>query len=197
MGTHIVIIDDNIPHNDPLIIKLEKKYFKENVHLFSNSQDGLNYLLNNLERRMVLLLDIRFPANEKNGHAIFKELREKTELIPVVIWTANQCSESELIDFLKQHAFSFVKQESSYSEIIAEIDKAVLASSTNIDVALEKWLEQQDNKESIMLVTKSGKTYTVNQLITEIRSQTEEGKKMVDNLNKLTINLLFRGKEQI
>jgi len=74
---HIVIIDDNIPNTDPLIRKLEKNYGKENIHLFSTSQDGLNYLLDNLIQRMVVLLDIRFPATEKDGHTILQELRKK------------------------------------------------------------------------------------------------------------------------
>jgi DNA-binding NtrC family response regulator len=197
INTHIVIIDDNIPSDDPLIRVLEKRYTEKNVHLFDTSQDGLNYLLSNLNQHMVVLLDIRFPANEKNGHTIFKELREKTELIPVVIWTANECTPSELIDFLKKHAFSFVKQDASTKEIILELEKAIQSTSSNVDVAVEEWLAKQNNKDATMLVSKSGKSYTANELLREIRGQTDEGKHLANSINKLTIDLLFRGKEKI
>jgi len=48
-----------------------------------------------------------------------------------------------------------------------------------------------------MLVSKSGNNYSANDLIKEIRIQTDEGKHLVSNINKLTIDLLFRGQEKI
>jgi DNA-binding NtrC family response regulator len=192
---YIVVIDDEISQDSPLAFELKEKYGQTNVYLFADSQEGLTFLLEHLEKRLIVLLDIRMPA--KDGHIILQELRNKTELIPVIMWSAYDGRNYDFTDFVKNHAFSVIPKGCNPDEIIVEIDKAILATSTNIDVALEQWLEQQDNKEDIMLITKSGKTYTANQLIEEVRKQTDEGKKLVNNINKLTINLLFRGKEEI
>jgi len=197
MNTHIVIIDDNLFQDDPLIFELETKYGQTNIHLFRDSQDGLTYLLDHLDQCMVVLLDIQFPKIEKNGHVILQELRDKTELIPVIIWSASDGKLDDFTDFIKNHAFSFVKKGADTEEIISELEKATLAISTSVDNAIAQWLEKQDNKDSIMLVSKSGKKYTANQLIEEIRKQTDEGKHLTSSINKLTIDLLFRGKETL
>jgi DNA-binding NtrC family response regulator len=195
INTHIIIIEDNIQNNDPLIFELEQKYGKEHIHLFTDSQEGLNYLMSNLKQRMVVLLDIKLPG--KDGHIILDELRAKTELIPVIIWSALNGKIHDFTDFIKNHAFSFLSKGADTKEIISELEKAIRFTSTSIDVAIEQWLEKQDEKDNIMLATKSGKSYSANQLIEEIRKQTDEGKHLVNNINKLTLDLLFRGKEQI
>lgn len=194
---HIVIIEDNLPQNDPLLVELKQVFGKENILLFSDSQEGLTYLLDHLNQRTVVLLDIQFPKPEKDGRIILRELRDKTELVPVIIWSAYDGNSVDFIDFIKNHAFSFIKKEASTDEIIIELKKAIRTTSTNIDVAIEQWLEKQDNKDSPMLISKSGQSYTPNQLIAEIRQQTDEGKELANNINKLTIDLLFRGKEKI
>jgi DNA-binding NtrC family response regulator len=192
---YIVVIDDEISQDSPLAFELKQKYGQTNVHLFVDSQEGLKFLLNNLEKRLIVLLDIRMP--EKDGRIILQELRKKTELIPVIIWSAYNGKDYDFTDFVKNHAFDIIPKGYNPDEIIAVVDRAILATSTNIDASLEEWLEKQDNKDDIMLVTKSGNTYTANQLINEVRQQTAEGKRLVNNINALTINLLFRGKEKI
>jgi DNA-binding NtrC family response regulator len=199
MNPYIVIIDDDLPSNDPLIFELEKKYGQFNVSLLRNYDEGLSYLLSHLEQRLIVLLDIRLSEkdSEKNGHALLQALRNKTELVPVVILSACNGKQDDFTDFVKNHAFDVIPKGSDPDEIIAVLEEARLATSTNIDIAIEQWLEKQDNKDATILMSKSGKSYTANQLIEEIRKQTDEGKRLVNNINKLTIDLLFRGKEEI
>ena len=195
INPHIVIIDDELLPDAPSIFELKKKYGQDNIHLFNDSQEGLIYLLTHLEQRLIVLLDIRMP--EKDGHKILQELRNKTKLVPVVIWSAFDGKCEDFTDFIENHAFDFIPKGRDPDEIISVLEKIRLATSTNIDIAIEQWLEKQDNKDATMLVSKSGKSYTANQLIDEIRKQTDEGKHLANNINKLAIDLLFRGKEKI
>ncbi|MFZ2726451.1 MAG: response regulator [Methylococcaceae bacterium] len=194
-NTHIIVIDDEISPDAPLIFELEQKYGSDNIHLFNDSKESLNYILSHLEYRLIVLLDIRMP--EKDGRIILQELRNKTELIPVIIWSAFNGNQYDFTDFVNNHAFSFIPKGYDPDQIIAEIEKAIFVTSSNIDVAIEEWLEKQDNKETTMLVSKTGKSYTANQLLKEIRKQTDEGKNIAKNINKLTIDLLFRNKEKL
>ena len=67
-----------------------------------------------------------------------------------------------------------------------------------IETALEQWILSQPNeKRGEQYVTAYGKTYTMNEILTEIRNQTDFGKKIVRNIITLTIELIARGKKQL
>jgi hypothetical protein len=53
------------------------------------------------------------------------------------------------------------------------------------------------DREKPYLLTRSGQSYSLNQILQEIRLQTEFGKGMERNILNLTIDLLARQKEQL
>lgn len=62
--------------------------------------------------------------------------------------------------------------------------------------AIKNWLEAQDDQDQVLMI-KSGKSFTVKELISEIENQTDEGIKIEESITQLTIDLLFRKKESI
>ena len=47
------------------------------------------------------------------------------------------------------------------------------------------------------MVSSSGESYTLEEVLKEIRLQTDFGKEITKNINKLTIDLLMRNKEKL
>ena len=47
------------------------------------------------------------------------------------------------------------------------------------------------------MITASGKTYTLRNILSEVREQTETGRQLEKNLMMLTIDLLLREKETL
>lgn len=190
----IILIDDNLPEEDPLIFELKEKY--SIVKLFSHSKEGKEYILDNLSKPLIVILDINFSPNEENGHQVLESIREQDKLIPVIIWSANDGSEDDFTDFINNHAISFVKQTSDTDEIIEKVDEAFRKLKLDVATAIETWLEKQEPLEDKILRTE-GKEFTATDLIKEIRLQTKIGQKIEENILKLTIDRLFREKETI
>lgn len=191
----IIVIDDNLSEDSPLMITLQMEY--SIVKLFKNSNDGLEYILRNLIKKMIIILDINFPSNEYNGHRVLAEIREQNKLIPVIIWSAKDGSEEDFTDFINNHALFYVKQTDTYKNILSKVKEAEHRLNLDVATAMENWLAQQDNQNEKMIVLGNGKSYSANELIEEIRLETEDGQKIEENLLQLTIDLLFRKKEQI
>lgn len=191
----IILLDDNLPEKDPLIVELSLIY--ETVKLFKHSQDGLDYILENLQKELIIILDINFANGEKNGHQILTEIRQQNKLIPVIIWSAKDGSSDDFTDFINNHALYYVKQTESTDEIIRRVQDAYHHLQLDIATAIENWLSVQDNKDQVISIDASGKEYSANDLITEIRMQTPEGRKIEEGIIQLTIDLLFRKKETI
>jgi len=194
-NVEIIIIDDQLAENAPLLVVLKMKY--RSVKLFKKPEDGLDYILDNLVNKMIVILDINLGINRMNGHTILAEIREQNKLIPVIIWSAKNGSEEDFTDFVNNHALFYVSQTDNYQEIIARVGDAEHRLNLDVATAMENWLAQQDNKDEKMIVMGNGKSYSANELIKEIRLETENGQKIEENLLQLTIDLLFRNKEKI
>ena len=192
----VVIIDDNLKADDPLIVELHLLF--NDVKLFEHSEDGLNYVKENLTKRMVVVLDINFSPSEINGHEVLELIRQDSKLIPVIIWSAKDFSTGEdFTDFINNQAMFYVKQTSSLEEILDKIKEANHLLKLDVATAMEEWLEEQEDKNQILLLHGNGEQYSANDLINEIRKQTVIGQEIEENMLKLTIDLLFRQKENI
>ena len=65
-----------------------------------------------------------------------------------------------------------------------------------VQKALIRWLSAQDNKDQVMMAS-NGQSYTALELIQELENRTDLGEKLAMDIIVLTIDLLFRKKEEL
>lgn len=202
--TKIVVIHDDIfdevNNTSPIMVALKLKYGEENVILFRHSQDGLDYVLNNLGQKMVVLLDRNFSdGQEIDGIEVFEKIREETSLVYVILVTVSKISEIDgeiLKKLINKDLFKLESFTADYSKIVVLIDEAVELLETRIDAVIEDWIVRhpEEKRNQVILKTKEGKTYTMNDLLESIRKQTPLGNSFEKNLLKLAIELFSRQK---
>ncbi|HNW70037.1 MAG TPA: hypothetical protein PKI01_06520 [Bacteroidales bacterium] len=198
----IVIIDDNRKETDPLIVSLKMHFKDAEIILKVKSSEGLDYVLENRNKKTIVLLDYDLGKGELNGTELFRKIREKTSLIYVIIITANNINNipyDELIEYINNNAFAFVYRTISIAEIKPIIEKAIHALDANVDGALEQWINMHPEsvRNSPYIFSRSGKSYTLDQILEEIRHQTDFGKEMEKDILLLAIDMLARGKKKI
>lgn len=201
LSTKIVVIHDDMDDNYPLIVMLKDKYSDDDVILFKHSQQGLEYVLQNLGRKMVVLLDKNFKdKNDISGLKVFEKIREQTVLVYVVLISANSISdfsEDELKILINKDLFKLEKFTNDYTNIINLIDDAVGNIDMRVDAAIEDWLIANNlNDEKPVLITETS-SYTLKEMLHEIRLSTKVGREFVRKVNNLTIELIMRNKEKI
>jgi len=199
---NIIVIDDNIKKTDPLLVQLRLNFIDANIILKENAKDGLKYILDNLNSKMIVLLDYDLGAGEPNGTEIFLKIREKTALLYVIIITAkliDNIPNKELVTFINKDALAVIDKTTSLENRIKLVKNAIHALDVRVDCVLEQWItnHSDDKQNEPYLTTSSGETYTLKDILTEIRQQTEFGRKMERNIMMLAIDLLTRGKRQV
>lgn len=201
ISTKIVVIHDDMDEDYPLVVMLKAKYGESNVVFFKHSQKGLAYVLENLGKKMVVLLDKNFKDKDDiSGLKVFEKIREKTALVYIVLISANSItdfSEEELKIIINKDLFKIEKFTSDYKTIIALVDEAVNSIDMRVDAAIEDWLminNLEDDKP--ILITETAR-YTIKDILKEIRLDSEVGKNFVRKINALTIELIMRNKEKI
>ncbi|WP_315264425.1 hypothetical protein [Tannerella forsythia] len=201
-NTEIVIIDDSFEMFDPLVVELREHFPAANVTIKNNPDEGLKFVLANLSKKIIVLLDYNFKTGQPKGHDILLKIREATSLVYVIIMTAKQFStipHTELVDFVNNDALAVVQNTVDTAEILKLVSKAAQQLSVRVDCVLEQWISNhsEDKQNESYLTTSTGKTYTLKDILKEIRQQSDFGKKMERNIIMLAIDLLTRGKKQV
>jgi hypothetical protein len=202
MTTKIVIIHDDLPEDDPLIDELSDKYEAQNVVLIKESQKGLDYVLDNLTQKIIVILDLKFKANEISGVKVFEDIRQQTSLVYIIIWTANNLAEvrsEDLVKFINNDALAFISSTDDYTKVLQQVERAVHKLDTRVASVIEQWIVSRPNeeKDKPYIMFSDGKTYSLFEILQEIRQQTEFGKEVERDMLMFAINLLVRKKIKI
>jgi DNA polymerase III delta subunit len=201
-NTEIVIIDDSFDMFDPLVVELREHFPEANVTAINNPDEGLKFVLDNLSKKIIVLLDYNFKTGQPKGHDVLLKIREATSLVYVIIMTAKQFStipHTELVDFVNNDALAVVQNTVDTAEILKLVSKAAQQLSVRVDCVLEQWISNhsEDEQNAPYLTTTTGETYTLKDILKEIRQQSAFGQKMERNIMMLAVDLLTRGKKQI
>ncbi len=201
-NTEIVIIDDSFDIFDPLVVELREKFPETNVSVINNPDEGLSFVLSNLSKKMIVLLDYNFKTGQPKGHDILLKIREKTSLVYVIIMTAKQFStipHTELVDFVNNDTLAVVQNTVDTAEVLRLVSKAAQQLSVRVDCILEQWISNhsEDEQNEPYLSTTSGEILTLKDVLKEIRKQTALGQKIERNIMMLAVDLLTRGKKQV
>ncbi len=197
--TKVVVIHDNIEETTPIMVEMRVKYGFENVVLFQHSQEGLDYVVSNLGSKMVVLLDKNFDGNEIDGIKVFTEIREKTSLVYIILITVSKISEinSETLKMLiNKDLFKLESFTQDYKKIIELVDQARATLNVRVDAVIEDWIMRHpvEKREQIILKTRDGISYSMNDILDSIRKETSIGLQFERNLLKLAIELFSRQK---
>lgn len=198
----IIVIDDNIKKTDPLLVQLQLNFKEADIILKDNAKEGLEYILDNLNSKMIVLLDYDLGAGEPNGTEIFLKIRESTALLYVIIITAKLIDDipnKDLVTYINMDALAVIDKTTSLKDKINLVRDSIHDLDVRVDCVLEQWISShsEDELNEPYLTTTSGENLTLKNVLMEIRQQTDFGRKMERNIMMLAVDLLTRGKKQI
>jgi len=197
----IVIIDDNFRETNPLVITLKEKHGEENVRIFRRPDEGVHFVLNNLSSKIVVLLDMDLGAHERKGDKVFDEIRSNTSLVTIIIMSANllTLNNETLRGFINNHAFSAINSNDPVKTNLPIIETAIDQLSLRVDCALEEWIlhHPSDERKKPYLTIRTGEKYSLDQILTEIRLNTELGIYLQKGIIRVAVELLARQKESL
>jgi CheY-like chemotaxis protein len=202
-----VIIDDNLEAKRPLVVEAKERYGVDNVKLFNKKKDGQgtpkqgkDYILSNLGRKIVVLLDMDLGSG-LNGFEILREIRDKSALVFFIFTTGQieKIENDEWIELINKEALFFVSNTDSTERKLNLVEIAKHQMETRIDCALENWISELDEVErnKPIYASRSGQQWTFNDILREIREKTDEGTEIEKNIITLTLDLITRGKRSI
>ena len=186
--TKIIIVDDELKSNHPLIVKLGQ--FFEEVTLFKKASDAIAKVKDNLGTRIIMILDLRLSGGETGGRAL-AALRELSYQIPVIIWTAVDEKTMEFFDLINFKAYAIRDKDETTENLVALVQQADADMNYALSNALERWImAQPGDHDEIYAVATNGETVSLNQMLDEVRKDTPKGKEFTQDLVNLTIELM-------
>lgn len=201
MNLDIVIIDDHMEPDDPLIMKLKRNFRDAHFETFQNANDGAEYTLAHLDRKIVVFLDCRFDVGI-SGFDALKRIREKTSLVYIVMMSANSLVQLDTDDFLQfmiNHRGIFFINNRETDKAVELVHKVNHLMDTKLDCILEQWVLSHDDKklDAPYIIDDKGNSLTLKNVLDEVRQQTELGETLERNIILLAIDLLTRNKRKL
>ena len=187
-GTKIFIVDDELKSNHPLIVKLGQ-FFSE-VRLFKKSSDAMAQVAESLGSRIIMILDLRLSGGE-TGQASLAALRELSYLIPVIVWTAVDEKSEEFFDLINLKTYAIRDKAESIENMVKLVQEAEGDINYALSNALERWImAQPGDHNEIFAVATNGESYSLNDMLNEVRKDTAKGREFTQDLVNLTIELM-------
>lgn len=186
--TKIIIVDDELKNNHPLIVKLGQ--FFEEVMLFKKASDAIARVKDLLGTRIIMILDLRLSGGETGSRAL-SDLRELSYQIPAIIWTAVDEKTMEFFDLINFKAYAIRDKDETTENLVALVQQADADMNYALSNALERWImAQPGDHDEIYAVATNGETVSLNQMLDEVRKDTPKGKEFTQDLVNLTIELM-------
>ncbi len=193
----ILIIDDDPEMGErPLFLKLVQKYGDNHVTWKEKPKNGVEFLRQNLHLRTIVILDYDF-GTKSNCIDVFQEIQAQSKLLYIILNTAKDISEineSDLKIFINNHLMALVDKSdyNGYQKTLIEVEKAIGYLNNRVDCILEEWILRHEffTREKPYLKDENGNLLNMNDVLDNIRQDTDLGRKMTRNIISTAISLL-------
>lgn len=142
MDFKIVFIDDNMSEKEPFVQNIRKHYKDADCnHVFQNPDKGLEFVLENLNSKMLVFIDWNFSGHHKKGIDLLKEIRKKTSLLYIVIMSANQLRTDipldSIIEMMNEENFFYLdRSNDDLNPSSPSLTEFVLSGAQNLIASL-------------------------------------------------------------
>lgn len=188
----IVIIDDNM-HNrtaEPFVHTIAKLNPKASIQVLTDPSEGFQYIMENLQSKMIVFLDCKFDGTELQGIDILHQIREKTSLVYIVMMSANKptsFSSETLIDLINADFISFFDRSLEADSAMKIIEKVKRSWQVRFDCVLESWIQRHPEDQEKVVLRQNNESFTWRRILEELHQQTNVGKSFEGMIHKFYI----------
>jgi len=191
----IIIDDDPEMETRPLYEELVETYGKTSVIWKEDAVAGLHYIQNNLTKRTVVILDYDFGSKKENGLKVFNMIQKESRLLYIILNTAKSIADipaHELKSFINNHLMALVDKTDGYEKTLEEVGNAIQFLNSRLDCILEEWILRHEffTREKPYLKDKTGKTYSLNYILEEIRKDSQFGRSISMDIIDMAISMV-------
>ena len=194
MSFKLVFIDDSFTSGTsyPFVRAIGKKIPEAELFVFTDPDQGLSFILDNLDSQLIAFIDCDFSGYGNKGIVLLKEIRKTTSLLYIVMMSAYNLRQIEGLDIAAMINEDFIwfydKNNGSVDDACSLIQRITQYWSSRFDCVLERWLVRHpEDKEKNAFRQVSGESYTWEQILTELRLQTKIGRLFEQMINQFYI----------
>lgn len=189
----IIFIDDNFNEMSTLVQTMSVEFPHADVsHVFNDPEKGVEYVLGNLDKPMIVFVDWNYKGTTKKGLSVLRSIREKTSLLYVIMMSANQIVQnniknSDIIEMMNAENFYFYDSSNDDADAVALVKIVLRKMESKFDCVLEQWLIRHPEDKNKVVIRQNGFNYTWDDVLREVRMQTEFGMDFERKANQSTI----------
>ena len=174
---------------------LTDNFEKESIKWKSNPIDALEYLKENLDKKTVVV--VSYGSTINNNLEVIEKLKNLSTLLYIIIYVdeeITQLSKEDLKLIVNNNVKAIVFKPDS---IVEAIKQGFNELRRNVDTCIEEWIISLEKQERIIKSIKSSNSWSLDDILYQVRHRTEEGIEVENNIITLTIDLVHRGRRKL
>lgn len=202
MAYKLVFIDDNMRegNDNPFVRAIGKLKKDAETKVFTNPEEGLNFVLENLNNKMIVFVDCKFDGYGLQGINILKQIRKQTSLLYIVMMSANAINQITGLDIIEMinedYIWFFDRNNGTVKDACNLIERIQNLWITRFDCILEEWIVRHpEDANKYAYREASGKSYTWAEMLIQLRHQTNIGKIFEGMVNDYYIYQFIKSEE--
>jgi len=184
----VLIIDDEVDWAHSTKMLLQDKY---NIDFVETGNEGVQKV--KTTDYDVIVIDWQL-MEEKTGTDVMVEIKGFNKIIPVIIVSGKIEERKPVIEAIQKGATNYV--EKLDPDLSSKLDKTIQEAFENRDrvvVALERWIEEIEDPDRVLIRTVSGEEYTAKQILDEVKKDSEIGRIIREGIVKIIVDLIEKG----
>lgn len=184
----VLIIDDEVDWAHSTKMLLQDKY---NIDFVETGNKGVQKV--KTTDYDVIVIDWQL-MEEKTGTDVMVEIKGFNKIIPVIIVSGKIEERKPVIEAIQKGATNYV--EKLDPDLSSKLDKTIQEAFENRDrvvVALERWIEEIEDPDRVLIRTVSGEEYTAKQILDEVKKDSEIGHIIREGIVKIIVDLIEKG----
>lgn len=192
----IVFIDDNFSETSSLVQTMSVEFPHADVmNIFNNPDEGVQFVLDNLDKQMIVFIDWNYKGTTKKGISILRAIRKQTSLLYVVMMSANQMVQnsqvlnSDVVEMMNEENFYFFDSSTKDdADAVTLVNTIIGKWESKFDCVLEQWLLRHPEDKDKVVARQGNAEYTWSDILKEVRMQTEFGRDFERKANQSSIH---------
>jgi DNA-binding NtrC family response regulator len=184
----VLIIDDEVDWAHSTKMLLQDKY---KIDFVETGNEGVQKL--KTTDYDVIVIDWQL-MEEKTGTDVMVEIKGFNKIIPVIIVSGKIEERKPVIEAIQKGATNYV--EKLDPDLSSKLDKTIQEAFENRDrvvVALERWIDEIEDPDRVLIRTVSGEEYTAKQILAEVKKDSEIGRIIREGIVKIIVDLIEKG----
>jgi DNA-binding NtrC family response regulator len=183
----ILIVDDERDWAASVKGMLEENY---TVDAVETGEEGVSKIRQ--EPYDLIIMDYQL-VEDKSGTDFMTDIKQFNKIIPVILVSGKIDERKPVVEAIQKGVTNYLEKQVELPQKLPRAIKEALDGRDLVVMAMEEWVEKIEDPNQILISNFHGEQFSAKQIMEEIKKDSQNGRRLRQEIVKLVIQLIAKG----